>query len=106
MPDLGDGARRAMETVLSAIVISIFLKALSESSLMSRGLISLINVVSIFGIIILTKDMKYWGTGYLLGWSVGIIFGISIFLQSGLIGALDIVLYIAVTAVGLWLRFG
>ncbi|UXM84708.1 hypothetical protein [Methanococcus aeolicus] len=62
-------------------------------------------LLSLIGLIGLIWVMPYWGTGYLLGWGLGI----TIMSKSGMVGIMDFIIYlivpIIILGIRLWKKF-
>jgi hypothetical protein len=97
----GYGLKRAMAEVIGGLFMSVITDAIIGSGAIppESGLIfGLLNMIATTGFVLV---VPYWGTVYMVGW----FFGLSIMLQTGLLGVLDAVVYFGVPLVVLIIRF-
>ena len=100
MPSFRYGIRRAITEVVSGIVTSGILIAFVDSGLLDPFYTFLFNLLNMAGTASLILMMPFWGTTYLLGW----MFGLVIMLDCGLVGILELMLYLIVPVSILILR--
>ena len=89
------GIERAIGSIVSGIIISAFLNTvLSDPSipLMAKVVLPLFKIIIALSCIEILRAMKYWSTGYLIGWIVGYI----IFAQTPFLGVEDYVIGIVI----------
>jgi hypothetical protein len=94
------GTKRAIEEIVCGFVTSVIVNVFINSGLLSPSYVLLFGVINVIGLITLIFAMPYWGITYLLGW----LFGVIIMLQSGLIGILEVIIYLGIPLVVLILR--
>ncbi len=92
MPRFKHGYKRAITEIITGIVMGILLGTLESTGLIPPTYIFLFKLISIIGVVSLILAMPYWGTGYLLGWLLGVF----IMMESGLVGILDFIVYFVV----------
>lgn len=100
MSAFGYGARRAIAEVVGGIVTSSIVIAFINSGLLDPSYTLLFHLLNVVGIVSLILTMPYWGTTYLIGW----LFGLWIMSESGLVGILELLVYLGVPLVVLILR--
>lgn len=96
------GIRDAVEGVLAGIILSAILgviPTLPSVPSYYTGIIQLIEVVNLFGSIVLVFGMESWGAWYLIGW----LFGMLIMSSAGLVESWLFTLY---TIVGVLVLVG
>lgn len=97
MPGSGHGLERGVgiitETAVIAIIISEVVPLLVEQGLLPRGLFWWVIPVSIVSVVLTIDASRYWSWGYLGGVVIGIFIALPIFLEAGLLSALDLVIY-------------
>jgi len=92
MSAFGYGIRRATAEVVGGIITSSILIAFVNSGLLDPSYKLLFSLLNVVGVITLILAMPYWGTTYLLGW----FFGLWIMFSSGLVGILELLVYLGV----------
>lgn len=92
MPGFEYGVRRAFLEIISGLITSAVLIAFVRSGLLDPSYVLLFILLNLVAIISLILVMPYWGTTYLLGW----MFALLILFRSGLIGALEFIVYFGV----------
>ena len=105
MPGPEHGFIRAIETLITGIIISVVIRAFIDAlDLGILGIIISILIfgVSIFSIITLSGKMKYWAFGYTVGWFIGL--GIMIYALSSLLNPFEVAAYIVITIFTLVLK--
>lgn len=100
MSTFGYGARRAIAEVVGGIVTSAMVVAFINSGLLDPSYILLFHLMNLAGIFTLILAMPFWGTTYLLGW----LFGLWIMSQSGLVGILELLIYLGASLAILIIR--
>jgi hypothetical protein len=96
----GYGLRRAIVEVIGGFVMSTITDAIIGSGAISPEFGLVFGLLNMILTICFVLVVPYWGTVYLVGW----LFGLSIMLQTGLLGVLDAVIYFGVPLVVLVLR--
>lgn len=86
------GFKRAIGEVITGVVTSAIVDAFATSGLLPSTYLLLFGLLNVIGIAALVFAMPFWGVTYLLGW----IFRIWVMASSGLIGILEIILYVGV----------
>jgi len=104
-PKFGDSFGRAVETFVGSMMFVSVVGALKQLEGFPGYIIDLVIIGSIFGTVLMIRDMQYWNHEYTLGWVLGIPFGISIMIKSGLLSLTDILLYSGVTVAGVYLKY-
>jgi hypothetical protein len=110
MPNSGHGLERGVgiiaETAVVAIIIGEVVPLLMEQGLLPRGLFWWVIPVSIVSVVLTIDASRYWSWGYLGGVVIGIFIALPIFLEAGLLSALDLVIYsgLAIGAIVLRLK--
>ena len=87
MGRFGSGLERAIGEVIGGFITYAFFMSFVESGAISPFLFALLSII---GILVLIKKMPYWSTAYLIGWVIGLL----IFIQSGLIGFIELLILI------------
>lgn len=100
MNGFGYGAKRAIIEIISGFVTSVIVNAFISSGLLSSTYVLLFSLINILDLVALIFAMPCWGITYLLGW----VFGVIMMLQSGLIGIVEVVIYLGIPLVVLILR--
>lgn len=100
MPGPEHGCVRAISETVGGIISGTLLNAFISNGLIPSHYIALFKLISLLTIISLIIAMPYWGTGYMIGWLLGII----IMAKSGLISAFDALIYIVIPLVILIVR--
>ncbi len=101
VPNLEHGCERAIREAGIGIVSGILLNAFISSGLIPSSYITLFKLIIILTILSLIMAMPYWGTGYIIGWLLGML----IMAETGLISTFDIIIYTVIPFVLLILRF-
>lgn len=107
MPGMDHGLERGfgliVETVVVALLISELVPLLVEQGMLPSDIFWWVIPVSIVSAVMTVDASRYWSFGYLAGVCIGIYLAIPIFLEAGLLGALDLLIYggLALAAVGL-----
>jgi hypothetical protein len=94
------GAKRAVNEIISGVITSLIINAFVISGFLTQDFIFLFGLLNVIGVTTLIFGMFYWGITYLLGW----IFGVWLLLNSGLIGIIDIIIYLGIPIVVLILK--
>lgn len=97
----GYGVRRAIEEMIGGIVTSVIMDAFVSTGLLAPVYVLLFSVLNMIGTIASILVVPFWGTVYLVGW----LFGLSMMLQTGLVGILEAAVYFGVPLVVLVMRF-
>jgi len=97
MPGLNYGIARAFSVVMGSVVLVAFLKGFSNAGLMGPSLIPLLGILGLIGI---GSVMSYWGNEYMAGWLIGQV----LLLTTGLVSVFELVFYIGIPAVIMYLR--
>jgi len=100
MSKLEYGFKRAVSEIIGGIVAYYFIAALISTGLIPPYFVLLFHLVNVLSTILLVFAMPFWATSYILGW----LFGLGIMYQSGVIGILDLLIYL-VPLVILAIRF-
>lgn len=97
MPGLDHGIERGVgmivETVVVALLLSELVPTLVEQGILPYGLFWWVVPVSIVSAVMVVDDSRYWSYGYLAGVCIGLIIAIPIFLDAGLLGIVDLLIY-------------
>jgi len=97
----GYGLRRAMTEIVLGFVTSVTMDAIIGTGLLPPAYVVLFSVGNMLSAVVLIAAMPLWGTIYLAGW----LFGLSVMLQTGMVGVLDVVVYFGVPLAVLVVRF-
>jgi|Deesub1362A_J573_1020465.scaffolds.fasta_scaffold00483_30 hypothetical protein len=101
MPGFEHGYKRAITEIITGIVMGILLSTLESTGLIPPSYIFPFKLTSIIGVVSLILAMPYWGTGYLLGWLLGVF----VLMESGLVGIFDFIVYFVAPFAILLIRF-
>lgn len=107
MPGLGHGWERGIKMVVGAVIGAVILgeiiPLIVDQGLIPSWLFWLVFPASISSAILIVDASRYWSFGYLAGVVLGIFFALPIFLDAGLLGPLDLLIYggVAVGSVAL-----
>ncbi|WP_435126020.1 hypothetical protein [Halobaculum sp. D14] len=93
-----------VETVVVAILISELVPLLVEQGLLPLGIFWWVIPVSIVSAVMTVDASRYWSFGYLAGVSIGIYLAIPLFLETGLLTTLDILVYGGLVIAAITLR--
>lgn len=90
---LNRGVSIVIETVIIALLIGKLVPAFVEAGLLPRGLFWWIIPASIVSVVMTIDDSRYWSYCYLAGVVIGIFIALPIFLEAGLLGPLNLLIY-------------
>ena len=97
MPGLDHGIERGIGMIVETVVVALFLSelvpALVQQGILPRGLFWWVVPVSIVSAVMVVDGSRYWSYGYLAGVCIGLIIAIPVFLDAGLLSALDLTIY-------------
>lgn len=85
-----DKFERGYKEAVGGIVLGIVIGVFTRSGLLPQSTILLVGLINALVISVLVFSMPSWGVPYTLGW----LFGLLIFLESGLLGLFELILYI------------
>ena len=101
MPKAQHGFLRAVREIIGGFVMSVALGAFASVGIIPYYYIVLYKLLNLILTISFILALPYWGTGYLLGWLVGL----AIMAQVGLIEPWDFLVYFVFPLIILTLRF-
>lgn len=104
-PKAAHSFARVIEAFIGAIMVAAILNAFSSMESFPRWISHFVVLGSIFGTVIMVRDMQFWNHEYTIGWVLGLPVGIYIMIESGIISILDITLYTVVTVAGLYIKY-
>lgn len=94
------GYDRAIKEVFGGIAIGTLINAVANLGLLSPSIIFQFKIISFLGLIALILVMPYWGTGYMVGWLIGLL----LMAKMGLVGPIEFIICIVVPSVILFIR--
>jgi len=97
----GYGVKRVIGEVVGGFVTSVMVDAFIGTGLLPPAYVVLFSVGNMLSAVVLIAAMPLWGTIYLVGW----LFGLSVMLQTGMVGILEAAVYFGVPLVVLVMRF-
>lgn len=100
MPEVEHGFLRAILEVVGGFLTSILMKMMENSGLIPATYLLMFKLITWLSTIIFILVFPYWGTGYLIGW----LLGIALLYPSGLLEPLDLVIYFIIPLIILILR--
>jgi hypothetical protein len=108
MPNFGHGRKRGIGMVVEGVVVAVLIAELVpmlvEQGIFPRGLFWWMVPFTIVTAVMTVDASRFWSFGYLGGVVFGIFVGIPIFMESGLISTLDLVIYTGITVGAIALR--
>jgi len=84
------GFSRAITEIVTGIVLAVVLEAFVTSGLIPYSYVLLFHLLNVVSTIAFIFAIPYWATSYIIGWLIGL----TIMSRSGLIGALDFIIYL------------
>ncbi|WP_396613983.1 hypothetical protein ACH9L7_19810 (plasmid) [Haloferax sp. S1W] len=90
--------------VVEALVVAAMFSAIIESGLVPKFHFTLVNVISIIGLVFLIDKSRYWSFGYLAGWILGLFFSLGTLIQTEFLGVFDLLVYGATAFGAVYLR--
>jgi hypothetical protein len=104
LSDVEHGLARAFTEVIGGFITSFALRSVlvgfANSGFLGSSWLALFDLVSVAGTFSLLRVMNFWKTPYLMGW----IIGVGLLLQTGLLGSLEILIYLVVPVLVLLAR--
>lgn len=94
------GLKQIIFEVATGLLTSFILRWLTGQEIIPGNIALIINVILIFGNILLIKSMWSWGIFYTIGWLAGSI----IFYELGMLDFLSVVVYIVIPAAVIVIR--
>lgn len=107
MPKFEHGWQRGLGIIVQGLIIAIFLTEIVpmfvKQGWLPQEMFWWVVPFSTVSAVMTVDASRFWSFGYLGGVVLGIFFGIPIFIESGLLSTLDIIIYtgIAIGAIGL-----
>lgn len=95
------GYKEAAGEIISGFITPLIINAFANTGLLPWYFVTMLSLIVIGENIVFILSMSSWGILYTLGW----LFGAYIFYTSGLLGILDVILYIVIPIVFLIIRF-
>ena len=92
---------KGYKAAVEGIVLGVVIGAFASSGLLPQSTILLVGLINALIISVLVFSTPSWGAPYTLGW----LFGSFIFLESGLLGLFEIILYIFLPIIVLVVKF-
>lgn len=90
MSRLEHGFRRAVTEIVGGIVFSAIMVAFASSGLIPDSFVLIFHLLNVLSTILLIFTIPFWTTSYIIGW----LFGLWIMSSSGLIGILELLIYL------------
>ena len=93
------GVKRGFNEAIGGFILSVFITVFSRMPFFEEYKLAF-DLINIASLIVLLSNMSHWSYGYLLGWLISII----ILIQTGLMDAWEVLLYILVPIVVIIIR--
>ena len=100
MSEFEIGFEQAVAEIISGFITPIIIDAFAQTGLIPQYYLTILSLIVILGNITFIILMSSWGIVYTLGW----LFGSFLLLYSGLLGTIDLILYIVLPIIFLVLR--
>lgn len=89
MSDFGEGMRAAILQIIGSIIYTAIVSSLAANKVIPESYLLLFALINAAIMIVLVLAMPRWGILYTIGW----IFAVGLFINSGLLSTVDIVIY-------------
>lgn len=100
MPRAEHGYRRAFIEVFDGIILGSLINAFAGLGILPQSYFLYFKLLSFLGLIALILVMPYWGSGYMVGWLIGLY----LMAKMGLIGPIEFIIYVGVPFIILIIR--
>ncbi|MEM0084050.1 MAG: hypothetical protein QW743_00945 [Candidatus Methanomethylicia archaeon] len=90
MPKSEHGLKRAISEIITGLATSIILSSFANAGLLSTPFVLLFNILGIISTILMVFAMRFWATGYCIGWLVGL----WAMYTSGLVDIFELLIYL------------